>query len=625
MKTISFFSSLLLVFCFLWSCTSGKPRPRPNIILITMDTTRMDALGCYGNAQAVTPVLDALAASGNRFSNCFVQAPITLPSHTSIMTSKNPPIHGVRNNSSYRLSDDSETLAEAFKAQGYATGAFIGSIILDHCHGLDQGFDVYEDEVTHYAADRERGTIVTRRAEQVLELSLAWMDGQSSPFFAWLHFYDPHAPYDPPSPFLEAYGDNPYMGEIAYVDLQIGRLVRHLQDRGHWNDTLIVVTADHGEAFGEHGEQTHGYFCYGSTTHVPLIISKPLDGKPGHVYDHVVRSIDIAPTLLSVAGAPPIEGMEGLPLYDTAKRQSYSEAMIPFENFYLAPLYAARSHDYSYYESSTTEFYDLREDAKELQSDAAWDDQAVDDLSSTIAEIRSGENEDKEIIQLDQEQIEKLKSLGYIQDGGTFAPDSERGADYPSPLEALNVYRRLMDLRQFESEFPYKTIRGLKQLAEKHPDYIKVQQELGRNLTMAGDEAGAIEALQKAVALQPDDPRLHNMLGIAYHTFGHYRDSVAEFELALDLDPEHITAKYHAALSLIELGEVPRARDLLSQILQTNPDDVYSLNNLAFILLEYDSNPEGALELLERAQQASPQHPLIKQNIRRVRAILEGE
>jgi len=300
MKTKTWMLTLLVSCLFLCDCQ--KARPKPNIILITIDTARADALGCYGNKQAVTPVMDALAASGNRFTNCFVQAPITLPSHTSIMTSKNPPSHGVHNNSSYCLSDDALTLAEILKAQGYSTGAFIGSIILDSRHGLDQGFDTYDDDVTHYSSEMKKRTIVTRRAEQVLERGFHWIDEQDSPFFSWLHFYDPHAPYDPPSPFSEAYGDNPYLGEIAYVDLQIGRLVRHLKDHGLWQDTLIVITADHGEAFGEHGEQTHGYFCYGSTTHVPLIISKPLKGQSGQTFDHLVRSIDIAPTLLTLIG-----------------------------------------------------------------------------------------------------------------------------------------------------------------------------------------------------------------------------------------------------------------------------------------------------------------------------------
>ncbi|MCB1052416.1 MAG: sulfatase, partial [Acidobacteria bacterium] len=292
--------SLALFVLLLGQCQSNPKTPIKNILLITLDTTRADVLGIYGNKNIQTPNLDHLALNGNFFSQCFSHAPITLPSHTSILTGLNPLHHGVHNNINYALPDTTPTLATLLKEKGYRTGAFVSSFILDSRFGLSRGFDLYEDNIVHYKKQRDQKEILTRRAGDTIHHLEDWLSQSDAqqPFFAWLHLYDAHAPYEAPLPFRQAYASSPYFGEVAYVDYELGRLFEFLDAQGLDKETLIIVTADHGDSFEEHGEATHGFFCYSTTTHVPLILSKPLFGSPGKNFQHRVQSADIFPTVL---------------------------------------------------------------------------------------------------------------------------------------------------------------------------------------------------------------------------------------------------------------------------------------------------------------------------------------
>ncbi|MCC6506297.1 MAG: sulfatase-like hydrolase/transferase, partial [Aquimonas sp.] len=518
-----------------------------NVILITLDTTRPDALGAYGNANAGTPNLNALAAQGNTFSRAYSHAPITLPSHSSILTGLTPPQHGVRNNITYRLRDDHVTLAERLKSEGFATAAFVSSIILDSRFGLDQGFDVYEDNIVHYTKKSPKA-IVTRRAGTTIDAALNWLDGQHAanpeqPFFQWIHFYDAHAPYDPPLPFKHAYADSPYQGEVAYMDQQVGRLLAALQRQGLAEDTLIVITADHGESCGEHGEHTHGFFCYGATTDVPLIVSQPLFGTKGATIDHQVQSIDLVPSILNALGLSVPPELEGRLLSSAQDRSVIGEAIIPKEDFYLSPVHSLKDSRYAFYYSSDLELYDLQSDPDEKHNLAAAQPELAARYLDKVHNALDRAAAESERVSVDQATIEMLRSLGYVADGGT-APELA-GDPFlrPSPLASVSVYRRLQNLRQFEDIYPFKMIEGLVDLVEANPRQIILHRELGRLLVLAGNESDGIAHLRQATDLLPTDPRLHTFLGLGHHQFGRFDDAIAEYTLALELNPEHSIAR----------------------------------------------------------------------------------
>ena len=602
---------------------SGPRIENPNVILITLDTTRADALGIYGNKTVKTPFLDALARNGNYFTQCFSQAPITLPSHASILTGLNPPAHGVRNNSTYRLDEGIQTLPELLRDHGYSTGAFIGSIILLEQYGLGQGFEMYEDDIVHYNPTRKsNNTIVTRRAEETMEKAWTWIEKQSDPFFSWIHLYDAHWPYEPPPPFDRAYADNPYDGEIAYMDLQIGRLMRKLKESGRWDNTLLIVTADHGESFGEHGEKTHGFFCYDSTTHIPLILSRPLNGRLGSALNHPVRSIDIAPTILKLVEAKADEPMDGTSLYDLGDRDLYAEAIIPNETYYCAPVSRLRKGNFSFYKSSELEMYDLEQDPQELINIVSQQPALQQIFEESLAIITSKTAKEVEQVQLDHEMIELLRSLGYVHDGGTFVSDSDF-SKLPSPLASIKPFREIHRYNQFKEEFPYKMIEGLAPVIEEFPNHIMLLKEQGTLLAAAGHEREALGLLRRAVELRVEDPRLHNLLAKAYHRFGHLDLSLKEFTVALELDPKQTVARYNAARVLLEMGQVDVARENFQKVLEQNPKDLFALNNMAYIAIEKDNNPPLALEFIERAFRVNHKHPLILENRAYIMAAVE--
>lgn len=604
-------------------CNNAPELPIENVILITLDTTRSDALGAYGNKLIRTPVLDEMAQLGHRFDECYTHAPITLPSHSSILTGMLPPVHGVRNNIAYALPEDTRTLPEMLKDHGFDTAAFIGSFILDSRFGLDQGFDVYEDNIVHYSQNKKQKDIVTRRAGKSIDLMLDWLSAREKPFFSWLHLYDAHAPYDPPLPFRQAYAGTPYYGEIAYMDYEMGRLVRHLKERGIYHKTLIVVTADHGESFNEHDEQTHGFFCYAATTHVPLILSQPLYGKVGKQFEHRVQSIDLVPSILDALGLPPEQGLQGLRLDNRKDRSVYSEAIIPQEDFYLAPVHSFKDKHYSFYFSSDLELYDLSVDPRETHNLAPLLPRLLTKYQARMEVILKDAISTANTVQVDQESIELLRSLGYIADGGTSVNKESNPFKYRSPYASVDTYRELQELRLFEHSFPYKMIDGLKLLLKKDRRQLILYRELGRLSALAGHETDAIENLKKAAHLKPEDPRLHTFLGLGYHHFGHFDESITEFKLALKIDDTHAVAYYNLGLSQMAKDDVHGAVASFSRAVELNGSDLFSLNNLAFIYLQHLKQPQKAWTYINKAHALNQNHPLVKANRARIEAALK--
>ncbi|MFH1038013.1 MAG: sulfatase, partial [PVC group bacterium] len=313
-KRVLFFILIIVLAAGTWFFLTKKSRePRPNLLLITMDTTRADRLGCYGYPGARTPALDDLAGSGITFHRFFSNVPLTLPSHATIMTGLYPPEHGCRVNGGCRLGDDIQTLAEVFSAHGYRTGAFVAAFVLDRKFGLDRGFDVYDDYDVPAADDiyDESAMYRYRRADRVADAVLKWLDEHSGePFFCWVHFFDPHRPYY----FSPAPGEGlsgAYDREIAFMDSQIGRLTGFLRDRGLRGRTVIIALGDHGEGLGDHGEEEHGLLLYNPVMRVPLLISDPFPGGPGKNIDALLSTVDLFPTILDIFGWEIPEGISG--------------------------------------------------------------------------------------------------------------------------------------------------------------------------------------------------------------------------------------------------------------------------------------------------------------------------
>src|SRR5271155_3109705 len=391
MRRLAIFPAIVFVQLFLGIIASGtsawgqtsteKPSPRnslPDVYLITIDPLRADHVGCYGYKQVETPALDALAADGVRFTEAFTHSPITNTSHVTILTGLLPSVHGVTD-FGVPLSPQHATAAELLKKRGYQTAAFIGAVILDSntlAPGLDRGFDFY-DNFPVKTDTKERWGRVESRGMEVVAHAEAWFDkNRAGPHFVWVHLYDPHDPYEPPAPFAEKYKDHLYDGEIAYADSAVAHWIAFLKKAGVYDNAIIIVTGDHGEGLGEHGEETHGLFLYDSTLHIPLLLKTPGAAHHGTVIDAEVRTTDILPTILSATGvAPPAElnGESLLPLLEQASgapalpnRALFGETDYPLR-WGWAPLRALRTENAKLIEAPRPELYNLQADPKELK------------------------------------------------------------------------------------------------------------------------------------------------------------------------------------------------------------------------------------------------------------------
>jgi arylsulfatase A-like enzyme/Tfp pilus assembly protein PilF len=431
-----------LVFFFLFcfdgivrssSASQNRKNKKMNVLLITIDTLRADRLSCYGSQTVQTPNIDSLAQRGVLYSRAFANTSTTLPSHTNILSGLSPLSHGVHDNLNFIVREDCLTLAEHLKANGYETAAFVGAYPLDSRFGLAQGFNTYDD---NYPRSHDRVlTALERRAEDVIDRMLEGMKSLNPPWLVWIHCYDPHLPYDPPEPFRSRFENCPYDGEVAYVDFALGRLMKYLEERDLFDETTIVLTGDHGESLGEHGEISHGFFAYNTTIWIPLIISVP--GIKGKIVAHQVSHLDIFPTICDAVGIkkPPfLQGASLLPLLNgktLSDRTIYFESMYPFYSHGWAPLAGFIRGSEKFIESPIPELYDLREDFDERRNLAAQEkiDGYRKQLERIILEQSAVESSGSRA-KPDREALKKLKSLGYVSSAGptqkgNFCPEDD--------------------------------------------------------------------------------------------------------------------------------------------------------------------------------------------------------
>jgi arylsulfatase A-like enzyme/Flp pilus assembly protein TadD len=628
-----------------------------NVLLITIDTLRADALGSYGGP-AATPNLDGLAAAGARFEFAHAHAVVTLPSHASILTGLYPFAHGIHGNAGYRLPDDSVTLAGMLRTHGFATGAFVGAFPLDSRFGLDNGFDVYDDRFGP-AEGPSDFTIAERSAEAVVAAARDWIESRAGPWFAWVHLFDPHAVYQPPPPFDERYAGSPYHGEVAYTDQALGPLLDTARTAGD-RPTLVVATADHGEALGEHGERTHGLFAYEATLRVPLILAQV--GRASAVPREAVvstepaRHVDIVPTVLDGLSLPGSAALPGRSLLEPPpvdrEPLSYFEALSASLDRGWAPLRGVLAGGDKYIDLPLPELYDLRADPAESDNLVVARAGRSRELDALLADLPVSDPLDRRIAE-NAEVLARLRSLGYAGGGapprGVYTEDDDPknlahlddaihlGVDLYQrgrPREAVDIYREVIAERPElelahrylaflhwslgEVEEAVATLTRARDAGIASPDLAG---QLGIYLAESGAADEAVPLLEALVT--GDRPGLDplNALGIAYARRGDGDRALAAFERVLALDPDSATALANRGDVYFQRGDRAAAVASWARAVELDPANFDALFKLATELVDAGDRA-AARPYLEQFVRAAPP-ARYGDDIRRLTGLLE--
>jgi arylsulfatase A-like enzyme/Tfp pilus assembly protein PilF len=585
----------------------GVARANLNVVLITLDTLRADHVGTYGNAQVRTPHLDRLASEGVVFEQAMTSAPLTLPAHSSIFTGQFPPRHGVRDNGGFFLGPDQVTMAELLSDQGFETGATVGAFVLDSKWGLDQGFATYQDDFDMSKVKAMSLASIRRPGNEVVDLALKWMDGVAGQrFFSWLHLYDPHAPYVAPEPFKSQFQGHPYRGAVAFTDAQVGRVLTFLKDRGLADRTIVVVSGDHGEGLGEHGEDTHGFFIYQSSMHVPLIVYAPFSETAGRRVAQPVRTVDILPTVLDLLQVPVPDALAGVslaPLLAGARElpnvsmEGYAEAMYPLHHYGWSELTATRSDRYKLIDAPRPELYDLERDPKELNNIYEQRRSVADAMLRNLREqkrrMAAAAPAAPKPEEVDAETRARLAALGYV---GSFVATSEGPAsdraDPKDKIELFNLMTTARDVSQ-EEHGADEAIAMLRQVVEEDPNVIDGWFMLGTQYFKAGKYAEAIAQYARALQLKPDyDVALINMAN-AYRRMGNDEAALAGYERYVKVDPENAFVRYQIGEIYLDQGHLERAETEFSHALKIDPKLASALVATGVIAYQRGQLPEA--------------------------------
>jgi arylsulfatase A-like enzyme/tetratricopeptide (TPR) repeat protein len=574
-----------------------------NVLLVTLDTTRADRLGCYGHKGARTARLDRLAAEGVRFENAVAAAPITLPSHASIFTALYPFEHGVRSNGNFYLADRFDTLASALRKHGYRTAAFVSSFILDRRYGLARGFDTYDDRMEEAPA-LGSGLEAERRGDRTALALSRWLEGYaaqgaSAPFFAWLHLYDPHEPYEPPPPFRELFANDPYDGEVAFADHSVGTVLDKLAELRLLDRCLVAVVADHGESLGEHGEETHSMFLYESAIRVPLILWRPGVLPRGMVVTAPVRTLDLSPTILDILGAPPLtaphaRSLRGIldGLAPPTPFAAYAETYVPKLAMGGAALRALRDGRFKLIDAPRPELYDLARDPGETRNRFADEPRTAEALRGELRHLTAGGSGAMNVRPVDRETVEKLEALGYLGTGGDpSAVDGQEGKDPKDLIATFNRLRRAAEAvrtRRFTDALPI-----LRAVIAEEPKNAFAHMLLGSTHLGMRQYSRAIEELEAYLALAPTSAQAHQWIAVAYANLGDRTQALREAGGALAIDPHLSDARVLRAGLLSGLGRRPEAIQELRAAVAADPDKPPLRMSLAELLLDA-GHPEEA-------------------------------
>jgi len=595
-----------------------------NVILITLDTTRADRMGFLGSRRGLTPNLDAVAKQSVVFERAYAQVPLTTPSHATILTGTYPQFNRLGDLGA-ALAQEIPYLPDELHHHGYRTAAFVGSQVLDPqsaaAHGFDRGFDVYDAGFHSRREGESRYESEERRAGTVIDHALAWlMQEPRRPIFLWVHLYDPHDPYDPPEPFKTKHAAAAYDGEIAYVDSSLGRLFAELKARGLYNSSVIAIVADHGEAFGEHGEESHGFFLYDETVHVPLLIKLPPGRVAGARINTRVSLVDVAPTLLNAVKVEVPGTMQGVSLLrlmnakrsdpgaqGTAERAAYSETDYPQRAFGWSWLRALRAGKYLYVDAPHRELYDQSTDPKAVHNLASEFPAVADTLQSQLDEFRrkTSSGQASTPANVTPEQAEKLQALGYITSASASSDEQaqQRGTDPKDKIETANLLHRA--LLAADDERYAEAVPELERVLKQEPGMALASLELGRVLNSMGNYADAVPWLRKAVELNPQSGRARYELGAALGETGDWAGSAAQLEAAVDHAPDADDLRFYLAMAYDKLGRAAEAEKSFRDALQINPNH-YRANLYLGRLLGMQNNPSAALPFLRKAVTLQP-------------------
>jgi arylsulfatase A-like enzyme/Flp pilus assembly protein TadD len=593
----------------------------PNVLVITIDTLRADHLGCYGYDKIRTPNIDSLARDGARFERAYTPVPITLPSHTVIFTGTFPTASGIHDFSANRLSAQTITLAALLKDRSYTTGAVVASAVLDSRFGLNRGFDFYYDHFDFNRLQESNLDEMERPANVVADLALDWLrQNAGKRFFFWLHLYDPHYPYVPPAPYNMEYRANPYDGEIAFADAQLGRVLQFLKTKGLYDRTIIVLSGDHGEGLGEHGEKTHGFFIYNSTLHVPLVVHAP--GVRPRIVSAPVSTADVMPTLLEelkmpvpsqVQGLSFVKLMEGKESDPATSRGIYGETFLPRLHFNWSELRGFRFSRYKFIEAPEPELYDLEKDPGELQN-------LYPDKKAVASEMRrkltdfiqanTPKKEQAENMPLDPALMERLEALGYAGFSGGGKP-AAKVATLPDPKDRIQVYELISAGMSDGQHGRYEeSIQKLTEALKTEPNSTAVNYLLGLDYYRIHDYAKAVDRLKQVLQLSPDYSLAAFHLGLSLGRMGQVDDAIAAFQRALELDATNFSAAYDLGQMYVQKNQPDRAIAAFRQSVSVNPDYLQGRVALGELLL-YQSQVDEAVSQLRAAVQIAPDNPQV--------------
>ncbi len=618
-----------------------------NVILITIDTLRSDHLGCYGKRLVDTPNLDRLAAEGVRFERCIAQTPLTLPSHTTILSGTYPLFHQVRDNGGFLVPQELTLISETLKGNGFTTAGFIGAYVLNSKWGINQGFDAFYDRFDLSKYKTISLGDVQRRADEVLGDARQWLaKNRSRRFFAWIHLYDPHTPYEPPSPFKESYAGHPYRGEVAYTDSELGKFFDFLKAEGMWQNSLIVVTGDHGESLGEHSEGTHGYYVYEATVHVPLLIRAPFRFPVKTVAD-IVEHVDVMPTLLDALGIPSpasVQGKSLLPLLFGKKANgfsmAYTETYYPRLHYGWSDLKALYSRDWKYILAPQDELYNYGADAREADNLVLKKSVIGKQLRRTLLDFVRDRSRNaispEQVTKTDRDSLEKLAALGYI----TSFADTSGKQELVDPKLKIHIYKALGQARSLSEEGHVdEAIATVARILQEDPEIIDAHMFLGNlyfkkkmfaealgqyrqvlekrydynfamiNVINSLRNMGRLEEAKKEISgflkMFPRDAAFYTELGEIYSLQKNYDQALAQFFKAVQLDPGQATALSKIGETYFLRKDYTQAESFINRALAINPQLQRAYFNLGLIA-EARGNPQAAGELYRRELEVNP-------------------
>jgi arylsulfatase A-like enzyme/Flp pilus assembly protein TadD len=600
----------------------GRTKAAPNVVMITLDTLRSDRLSCYGSKKVDTPNIDAFAAEGVRFTNAASAVPLTLPAHATIMTGLYPPGHGVRENVGYVLDERYPTLAELLGKGGWATGGFVSAFVLDRQWGIGRGFDRYFDEFDLRglgASNAANMGSVQRDGADTVAAAVRWLDDRPAgrPFFLWLHLYDPHEPYTPKEPFASRHPGQPYDGEVAYTDSLVGTFRRALVDRGLLDDALVVVTSDHGEGLGDHGEDFHGFFVYDTTVHAALIVRPPAGAGGERVVDRPVSHVDLLPTILELVGLPVPENLHGRSLAalmagrDPAwDRPVYSESLYPLLHYGWAPLRALRTDRYKLIDAPRAELYDLAQDPAEEDNLHARDPNRANDLTAALGDLRkrieSGEHPAGGGAAIDEQTLAALRSLGYVAGEGGVSAEDEGTRVRTDPKDRLQLHQAIMGAQSLIGRREYDAARRLlEQVLGEDEATLDAHQLMGQIAEEEHRPRDAVRHYRRALELNPEHERSLFGLAAAYANLKRFDDALVGFRRILELKGSDARSSLAIADIYVGLKRFDDAAAVLEKVSTEGETAAYFANKLGEVRVEQGREGE-AVPLFERAISTDP-------------------